>query len=467
MFRAKMKSYILLSLGIGMLLFSCKPATEPEKLVISDNGRYFAEEDGDPFFWLGDTGWLLFAKLDREEAEQYLENRKQKGYNVIQVMTVHSVGAANAYGDSAFHNQNVSRPVLTEGADPQKEDQYDFWDHVDFIVDKAAEKGLYMALVPVWGSNVKAGLVSREEGRAYAAFLAERYRDRPNIIWLNGGDTFGSDSTATWKIIGETLRAKDPNHLITFHPRGRKMSSQWFHDEPWMDFNMFQSGHRRYDQDTAQESYRFGPDNWRYVAIDYDKKPVKPTLDGEPSYEKIPEGLHDPSEPLWEDHDVRRYAYWSVFAGAAGHTYGHNAVMQMHKPTDEGSAYGATDYWFDAINDPGAGQMVHLKNLMLSRPYFERVPDQSLIGGDQGEKYEYQIATRGGDYAFIYTYTGRNITVNMGKISGAQVKASWFSPRDGNVEVIGFFDNSGVREFDPPGEAQDGNDWVLILDEAK
>src|SRR5690606_503971 len=128
-------------------------------------------EDGDPFFWLGDTGWLLFAKLDREEAEQYLENRKQKGYNVIQVMTVHSVGAANAYGDSAFHNQNVSSPVLTEGADPQKEDQYDFGDHVDFIVDKAAEKGLYMALVPVWGSNVKAGLVSREEGRAYAAFL--------------------------------------------------------------------------------------------------------------------------------------------------------------------------------------------------------------------------------------------------------------------------------------------------------
>ena len=121
-----------------------------------------------------------------------------------------------------------------------------------------------------------------------------------------------------------------------YHPFGRTSSSLWFHQEKWLDFNMFQSGHRRYDQaslnswdDNAGKETFFGEDNWRYVERDRQAQPAKPTLDGEPSYEQIPQGLHDPSQPFWQDCDVRRYAYWSVFAGSAGHTYGSNAVMQF------------------------------------------------------------------------------------------------------------------------------------------
>jgi len=139
--------------------------------------------------------------------------------------------------------------------------------------------------------------------------------------------------------------------------------------------------------------------------------------------------------------------------------------MQMHNAKDKGSAYGSHQYWDEAMNEPGAGQMVHIKDLMLSRPFLERVPDQSLIA-DNGEKYDYLVATRGADYAFIYTYTGRNIKVNMGKISGDKVKASWFNPRDGKTTEIGEFPNTGTHEFDPPAEAKAGNDWVLILDKA-
>ena len=92
---------------------------------------------------------------------------------------------------------------------------------------------------------------------------------------------------------------------------------------------MFKSGHRRYDQDTADLAY--GEDNWKYAADDYSKIPVKPTLDGEPSYEGIPQGLLDTTQPCWTDKEIRRYAYWSVFAGCCGFTYGHNAVMQFYK----------------------------------------------------------------------------------------------------------------------------------------
>lgn len=463
----KTKKNILLLFIIFCIHINVSAQYKFSKLKVSDNKHFLMTEKGDPFFWLGDTGWLLFVKLNREEAEKYLEDRRKKGFNVIQVMVLHGLGITNAYGDSALINKNVATPKTTPGNKFSSKNEYDFWDHVDYIIDLAAKKGLYMALVPVWGSNVKSGWVKESDAKIYAAWLANRYKNKPNIIWLNGGDIKGSDSMNIWEMIGNTIRKTDPNHLISFHPFGRTSSSEYFHNESWLDFNMFQSGHRSYDLDTSKSEHRFGPDNYKFVLIDYNKKPVKPTLDGEPSYEEIPYGLHDTTKPRWNDNDVRRYGYWEVFAGGAGYTYGHNAVMQMNKPSDKDAAYGSRFYWFDAIDHPGAKQMIYLKKLMLSKSYFDRIPDQSLVAGAQGERYNYIAATRGKDYAFIYDYTGRNFEVNMGKISGKKVKATWYSPRDGSKKIIGNILNKGVAKFDPPGEEKEGNDWVLILEKYK
>jgi hypothetical protein len=436
-------------------------------LKVAANGRYFETSDGKPFFWLGDTGWLLFTRLTREETAQYLSDRKKKGFNVIQVMVLPAVTAANIYGDSALIGKNVGTPLTTQGSQFTDTAQYDYWDHVDYVVAKAAEKGLYMALVPVWGSPVKAGLVTEKDAVTYAAFLADRYKHFPNIIWMNGGDIKGSDSLNVWTAIGNTLHSKDPGHLTTFHPRGRTQSSDWFHNSSWLAFNMFQSGHRRYDQDTSAGDKGYGEDNWKYVNADYNRRPVKPVIDGEPSYEGIPQGLHDTLEPFWKDSDVRRYGYWSVFAGACGYTYGHNAVMQMHKRGDGRGVYGVREYWDTAINASGAGQMRYLQQLICSRNYASRIPDQSLIAED-GKGYQHLQATRGKDYAFIYTYTGRKIPVNMGRIDGRRVKAAWYDPRNGSTKEIGTYANSkGIVVFDPPGEEKAGNDWVLVMDSVK
>ncbi len=456
------KTLLILPVLFLIYLVNGQPLLKTGKLKISDNGRFLQHEDGKPFFWLGDTGWLLFSKVNREEADKYLTDRATKGFNVIQVMVLHSLNVRNVYGDPALIGQNVANPLVTDGNAFEDTTQYDYWDNVDYVVDKAAEKGIYIAMVPVWGSNVKSGKVRKADAVNYASWLANRYKNRPNIIWLNGGDIMGSDSLDTWNAIGNTINEVDTNHIITFHPFGRKASSIWFHNENWLDFNMFQSGHRRYDQDDSE--WGFGQDNYKYVNNDYSKTPVKPTIDGEPSYEGIPQGLHDPNEPYWTADDIRRYAYWSVFAGGFGFTYGNNAVMQFYRPGDKNPSYGAKEYWTEAINDPGAGQMQYLKKLILSRPFLERVPDQSLISGENGLKYDFLIATRGTNYAYIYTYNGRNIPVEMEKISGKKVKASWYDPRTGETRFIGKFANKGTHEFDPPGEAADGNDWVLIID---
>jgi hypothetical protein len=431
------------------------------RIVVSSNKRYLQYEDGRPFFWLGDTGWLLFEKLNREDAAKYLEDRKEKGFNVIQCVLIHSMPEVNCYGDSAFIYNDPTKPAGEIGS--SKENQGGFWNHVDFIVDKAEQLGLSVALVPVWGGVVHGKFFTVQSAQSYARFLAERYGKKSNIFWINGGDTRGDRNREIWEAIGSTLKKYDRDHLITFHPFGRTQSSTWFHTSDWLDFNMFQSGHRRYDQDDTPMKY--GEDNWRYVQDDYAKVPAKPTLDGEPSYENIPQGLHDTTQPYWNASDVRRYAYWSVFAGAFGHTYGNNAVMQMLRSGDK-PAYGARKYWYESLMDTGASQMRYLKNLMLSRPYFDRVGDQGIVADGGREKYERVIATRGRDYLMAYSYTGRTFKVNLGCILGASVKAWWYSPRNGEVSEIGVFENRGIREFDSPGIPAPGNDWVLVLDDA-
>lgn len=431
------------------------------KLKVSKNQHYFVTEDEKPFFWLGDTGWLAFGKLDREGIVQYLQDRKAKGFNVVQVMVLHNINAVNVYGDKALVNDDVSKPITTPGNDFNSAAEYDYWDHVDYTLDVAKKNGIYVAMVPVWGTNIssKDSKVTLAQVEKYAKFLADRYKNRTNVIWLNGGDTYGDKFTYIWNAIGSILKTNNPDQLVTFHPFGRTDSSENYHNASWLDFNMFQSGHRRYDQDTVKTAFK--EDNYKFVHRDWDLKPTKPTLDGEPSYEGIPHGLHDTLQPKWTDSDVRRYGYWSVFAGGAGYTYGHNAVMQMFRKGDN-PAYGNKELWTSAINAPGAGQMVYIKKLMLDFPYLERVPDQSLVA-NQGEKYDYLVATRGNKYAMIYTYTGRKIAINMGKIAGRKVTASWYNPRNGQKTKIGTFDNKGIKEFQPSGKKEDGNDWVLIL----
>jgi len=433
------------------------------KLRVSANGRFLITGAGEPFFWLADTAWLLH-RLTREEIRDYYADRKAKGFNVVQVMAVHSPDTPNIYGSLPLVDRDLTRP------DPGSTGSRDgYWEHLDYIVGTAREYGLYIALVAVWGSLVsRTDGLSAEQAMIYGRWLAERYRSRPNLIWIIGGDAHGHRRMEVWLALAHAIRSADPDHLMTYHPFGRTQSSTWFHHEPWLDFNMFQSGHTRYDQIGKDHPSTWrGEDNWRYVQEDYARWPAKPTLDGEPSYEGIPQGLHDSSQPLWQAEDVRRYAYWSVFSGACGHTYGHNAVMQMHKPQFAPGNYGVRQFWHEAIHADGAGQMQHLKHLMLSRPYLVRFPDQTIIDGDPGWRYDHIRATRGEDYAFLYTYTGRPFTVRLGVLSGTVLRAWWYDPRSGLSQLIGEIRNSGDATFLPPGgEPAPGNDWVLVLDDA-
>jgi len=459
----KLGSILLAALAVTMALPA--EAQTPE-LSVAPGGHYLLAGDK-PFFWLGDTAWLLLSRVDRADTEAYLQTRKRQGFNVIQVMVLHTPKMTSSSGAPALVDGDPARPRTTPGSDPANADEYDYWDHLDWVAGRAEELGIYLALVPVWGDLAMNKVLTRDNAPVYGRFIAERYGKRKNIIWLNGGDTRSESNTAVWDALGTTIKSIAPRQLMTFHPIGRTDSSWQWHDAKWLDFNMLQSGHRSYAQEGANAK---GEDNWRYIAEDWVRLPAKPTIDGEPSYENIPHGLHEaPPQPRWLAADVRRYAWWAVMAGAFGHTYGENNVMQFFLPGADTRNFEADIPWRDALaapRAPGADQMRFVRTLIESRPMLERVPDQSLIA-DNGERYDRVLASRGKAYAFAYSYTGRPFTMRLGTIAGQQVRAGWYSPRDGTTTPIGTFSNSGTRRFDPPGDTAPGNDWVLVLDDAR
>ena len=457
---------ICLMLGLASVFTYGQKPWDNGKLMVSSNNRYLQFENGRPFFWLGDTGWLVPQHLDRSEVEYYFNKCRRAGYNMVQIQVMDAVPSYNIYGQQSLpYGWDFSK------ADP--EGVYSYWDHLDYIVRKAEQNGIYIGMVAIWGSQVQAGNINAEQAKAYGKFLAERYKNNPNIIWIIGGDIQGNIHPEVWDALATSIKSIDNKHLMTFHPRGRYTSAKWWSKASWMDFHTFQSGHRKYGQRMGNKDYPIPDsaeeDNWMYVDSTWAYKPIKPVLDDEPSYEDIPKGLHDANEARWQDYDVRRYAYWSVFAGSCGHTYGHNAIMQMLKPgypTGYGSD-GTVKSWYQALEDPGYNQMQYITDLMLSFPYFERVPDQSIIVGKNGVKYDRLIATRGKDFMLIYNYNSNVMKIDLRKISGKKKLLWWFNPSDGAISFIGTADNKIITVSPQIEKSDKVNDRVLIAIDAE
>ncbi len=424
-------------------------------LRVAANGRFLEHADGAPFFYLGDTAWELFHRLTRAEAEQYLENRRGKGFTVIQAVALaelDGLNTPNAHGDRPLRDNNPATPDTTTGSDPADAAQYDYWDHVDYIVGLAQARGIYLGILPTWGRWVNDGPLNASNARAYGRFIASRYATRPNIIWVLGGDRNAAGFETVWREMAAGIAEGDGGkHVVTFHPPGGNTSSAWFHNDAWLDFNMLQTGHGR---DT---------DVWNRIQAVYNLSPVKPVMDGEPTYEDHPISFN-PANGYAIDIDVRKYAYWDLFAGAHGHTYGCHNIWQMYAPGRTAVSW-AHAYWYDSLDFAGAWDMMHVRNLLLSRPFFSRVPDQSLVADALSGGNRIQ-ATRGDGYAFIYSASGQAFTVNLGTISGATLKAWWYNPRDGaSTAAASDFANAGTRAFAPPSNGT-GHDWVLVLDDA-
>lgn len=424
------------------------------KLKVSDNGRFLVYANGEPFFYLADTEWELFHRLTYEEADLVLTTRAAQGFTAVQAVVLaelDGIRTPNAYGDL---------PLIDEDPTRLNEPYFAF---VDRVIARANELGITVVLLPTWGDkwNKKWGtgpeIFTVENAFTYGELLGKRYRDA-NLIWMLGGDRpYDTEvHVEITRAMAAGVRSGDEgDHLITLHPMGGFHSSQTVHAEPWLDFNTIQSGHGR-----ANDA------NYSMIALDYALVPTKPATEAESAYEEHPINWKPEELGYFSAVEVRRPTYWGMFAGGHGFTYGHHTIWQFL--TDDRSPIGfARGNWKDALQHPVANQVVHVKNLMLSRPYLTRIPDPALIVGDPGEGAEHVEATRDADgsYAFVYFPGPKTVEVDLSRLSGDAKRISWFDVRTGEVVDGGETLAKGYQAFTSPS-TEVSPDWVLVLDDA-
>jgi hypothetical protein len=427
-----------------------------QSIKVSSNNRFLVYEDGKPFFYLGDTAWELFHRLTLKEANEYMENRKAKGFTVIQAVILaelDGIDEANAMGHKPMFNHDPSK--LNE----------DYFRDIDAFIQLAADKGLYIGLLPTWGDKVFKSswgkgpeIFNTKNAGDYGKFLGQRYKDYKNIIWVLGGDRNPRDSNDVniWNAMAEGIVKGTGGYdkaLMTYHPQPKDNggSSTWFHNEKWLDFNMLQTGHCK------------DGSNYKKVTHDYNLLPVKPVIDGEPLYEDHPICFDWQKNGISVADDIRKLAYWQVFAGAFGHTYGCHAIWQFYA-AGRAPVNAPQHTWKEALDLPGATQMGYLKKLMLSETFVDRIPDQSLIIGNNPNDANYVTATRASDghYAFIYSPHGKDLKIRTSILPGRILYVKWFNPRTGLYTASTKTANLQEMNFSPPFKALN-QDWVLIL----
>lgn len=453
-----------------------------EKLRVSKNGRYLETHTGKPFFYLADTAWTIANKLSPKEVNIYFDDRIEKGFNVIQMVLLdpETKNILSLYdGTEALEAENNPMSISEK-----------YWEHMDWIIELANQKRLYITLLPVWGQFITGDnwadeeseiLIDEHNANEYGQMVGKHYNKYNHIIWCLGGDRHpihrGRDYRGVWRKMAEGLaegvldkklkwnsdREDWKDILITYHPTISDdppcfSSSQYFQNDEWISFHMLQSGHRdnvrSYDQ----------------IYQDINRTPRKPVIDGEPNYEDwyfpTPDG--GSFHTAW---NVRKRAYWAVFAGAFGHTYGHVSVWRMlaDDEKDDTMIYS----WQEALQREGACQMKYLRKLVESVPFEKTIPAQEMLGVADNYldiRREARVA-EDGSFVMVYFTSGGQESIDVSRLQGEHLQYYWISPRDGEMyNDVGMQINQSRHiknnyeniVFRAPTKGKE-QDWILII----
>lgn len=418
---------------IFTLFLACAPhifSAERYPLKVSANHRYLTTQDGTPYLVVGDAPWSLISGLTNEEAERYLEDRRQKGFNSIIVNLIEHKfrGPINRYGEAPFK-------TLGDFSTPNEK----YFEHADWVIRKAAEKGIQVFLAPIYlgypGTDegwVNEALANGpEKCRAWGRYVGRRYAGFDNIVWIAGGDRNPDTARQDVDAVIEGIEEFDQRHLVTAHSHPENSALDQYKQEGWLNLNT----------------------TYTYMIVhsmllnDYHRTPAMPFVLIESTYE----GEHNASAV-----QIRRQAYWAMLSGAAGQFMGNRPIWLF----DPG--------WETALNSTGSQDMTRLKALFASRPWYDLVPDDRHkvivdgLGEFNGLDYLAAARTQDGGTVIAYLPSARTVTVEMSEITGNRVTAWWYNPRYGEHDSIGQFPANGKRQFTPPGEG----DWVLCLDDS-
>jgi hypothetical protein len=417
------------SLAIAFMLLtqlhsSSASAGNLPQLTVSENGHYFMSGDK-PFLWLFDTPWYMSQKLQRDDVDYYIAERKKQLFTGFQIFLVRSgagFGTQSAYGD----------PIVTNI------DNFDlnpaYFEHLDYIVNKADEESLYIAIVSA--NNPVHQDLNEEKAYKYGHYLGDRYSAAGNVIWVLGGDVNPNGMDAMWRAFaegladgtnGENSRNNDADFsttMISYHTGSPFTSSQFWHNESWLDFN-------------SSETWQHVQTHHGFMYNDYFKKPAKPTVMFEPAYE----GEQDRALS-----DIVRLPFLTFLSGGAGHSYGASEIWRI----------GAE--WKNALSWDGARSMTVIAQYFSTIEWHRLVPDEGLFaeGGN-----EFNVAAYLDDGKIIALVSNNSVKLNCGRIDAEKILISWLNPANGEKSGEQQRDHAAQVEVSKPAGWANG---VVIID---
>lgn len=432
--------------SILFFLFTSFPLLAQQfPLGVHPSGRYLVDEQGTPFLYHADTPWMLWNRLSLEDAITYMDHRKAQGFNVLQINLAGSRGVSNLYGELPFLGDfDLTRP------------NPDFFAHVDRVITAAKERNLLLAIVPLWSGCCRQDYAGEDQegnpaplnvngpaaAKTYGRFLGNRYGEEPHIFWIHGGDNDPFNAEAEIRALAKGLAATAPNQLATYHAASTHSSTDVFPEAEWLDVSMVYTYFRGFNKAWN----RIQPDVYEVAATEYRKTPPRPFFLGESNYERE----HDP----WgNERQIRKQAYWALFAGAMGHAYG--------SPN-----WKIPDNWRELLDLPGANSLVHLPAIMkeIGWPHINYDWRGYFLGESAGpyaaNNYAMTVFSEDDKRALVYAPDGGRLDLYLPLLETKKVTVYQIDPRDGTRTELAATKTNRSQAVSLP----EGQDWLLLIE---
>jgi len=431
-------------------------------ICIAPDSRHFEYADGTPFFWLGDTWWLGLSKRLHfpDEFKQLTSDRKDKGFNIIQLV-------AGLFPDMNQFDQRGAN----EAGFPWDKDytsiRPEYFDSVDLRLKYLMDQGFTSCIVGAWGYYMS--WMGEAKLKAHWRYLIARYGSWP-VVWCAGGEVnlpwyrasnFPSDDQAQalrWCEIMRYIRSADPWHRpLTTHPTAINAftARHVVDDESLLDFDFLQTPHMGSLSDVELPTVN--------TVIQSRSVSTKPVINGECSFEM----LMDKTLP-----EKPRHMFWlCMINGAAGHTYGANGIWQLnrkgdpHGPSPTATApkegYGLIT-WDEAMHLKGGRQVAAGKTWLAKLPWWTFQPHFSWISwaGEKSVIAPCAIGTYNG-YRVFYMVEAKPVVLHQ--LEPERVYSmKYFDPVETKEIDAGTFtaDKKGETTLSAPSH---NHDWIVLI----
>jgi hypothetical protein len=429
-----MRKFILVTIFIIVVLFCNLAEAVHWPLRISSSGKYLEDQDGTPFPIVGDAAWSAIVMLNQADLATYLNDRQSKGFTAIIMSAIEHYYCTNppkdVYGNAPFTNGMSNWSVRNES----------YWSNVDYVLNQAKNKGMVVFLYPAYlgyacdGEGWCQEMLSQTDSAMtnYGQWLANRYQNQGNIVWVHGSDAACADYSVCTRVnaIANAIKSGISGSLHTAESY-RYRSALDDYNQPWLNVNTTYA-------DCSPQSY---------IQNDYQRTGALPFTFIEGNYENQAgvDALCLENQPL--------YAY--LGGALLGHFYGNSPVWRF------GSGWSGSS----GIGSSGSTIMSNIGKLIKSRKWYSFIPDYSnvVVTSSKGSGTTYHATARvsTGETVMVWCPNTNQVTVDMTKISGTQAKAWWWNPDNNSSSLIGTYNTTGTQNFTPSSARK-----VLVLDDA-